>query len=178
MKKKIIICGVVIIALVCLLPFPQKIERTFFGINTFSGEPAEITLSMNYLRFLFLNDKMSGEITVTSEGKTTVYGSSMFYVGLWPLNNEDKTMHAFTGFYFNPETIMHDYGDGVLGSKVVGSEIANAYISRDFNKILLYHVPSEEAQDAEPKQYIGNIEGNKENETVGYFKGYTRSAKD
>jgi len=57
MKKKLIIGFVVVILLISLLPFPQNIERTYYGVNAENGEKVDIVLDMKYLRFLFLTNK-------------------------------------------------------------------------------------------------------------------------
>lgn len=57
MKKKLIISFIVVILLVSLLPFPQNIERTYYGVNAENGEKVDIVLDMKHFRFLFLKDK-------------------------------------------------------------------------------------------------------------------------
>ena len=49
MKKKLIIGFVVVILLISLLPFPQNIERTYYGVNAENGEKVDIVLDMKYL---------------------------------------------------------------------------------------------------------------------------------
>lgn len=163
MKKKIIISCIVIIVivvLISLLPYPQRIKRTFYGFNSFDNKKATISFDMTYYRYLFKRDTISGEVAVTCGEKTTVYTEKdLQYHGLWPLNNEDKTLHYFIGWYFNvdllPEPIL---------------ESVRLYLSKDFNKMVLYHEP----EDSEPKQYIGNIEQGKERETIQYFEEYIK----
>ena len=151
MKRKLIICAIVIVFILVLLPLPQKVERKFFGENISNGEKISIAIDLNYLRFLLLPDKMYGEITVTSGNKSTVFGEHLSYAGRYPTNNEDKTIHAFTGFRYDADenTIMS----------------AGIFLSRDFDKILV--------RDDET-EYIGNVAENKEEETAAYFVGYTR----
>ncbi len=164
MRKKIIISCVVIIvlaALIVLLPYPQRIKRTFYGVNSFDGEKANISFDMTYYRYLFKRDTISGKVTVTCGEKTTVYKENdlQYITDAWPLNNEDETLHFFIGWYFNadllPEPIL---------------ESVRLYLSKDFNKMVLYHEP----EDSEPKQYIGNIEQGKEQETIQYFEEYIK----
>jgi len=159
MKKKIIISAIIIILLIAFLPFPQKIERTYYGYDTFSGDSIEVTLDMKYLRFLLLKDKMSGEIRVTNGDEVTVYSHGLSYVGMWPLIKENEDMHVFTGWYFNS-----------YGGKTLDSDIAIVYISKDFTKMTIYHVP--ENKDYKTKQYVCNIEDNKLEETIEYFGGF------
>ena len=141
--------------------YPQRIKRTFYGVNSFDGEKANISLDMTYYRYLFKRDTISGEIAVTCGEKTTVYKENdlQYITDAWPLNNEDKTLHFFVGWYFNvdllPEPIL---------------ESVRLYLSKDFNKMVLYHEP----QDSEPKQYIGNVEQGKEQETIRYFGEYIK----
>lgn len=151
MKRKWIICAIVIVFILVLLPFPQKVERKFFGENISNDEKISIAIDLSYLRFLLLPDKMYGEITVTSGNKSTVFGEHLSYVGRYPTNNEEKTMHAFTGFRYDADA-----------NKMIS---AGVYLSRDFDKILV--------RDDET-EYIGNVAENKEEETAAYFAGYTR----
>lgn len=53
MKKKLVIGAIVIILLISLFPYPQKIDRTYYGVNTGNGETIDISVNMKYLRFLF-----------------------------------------------------------------------------------------------------------------------------
>lgn len=175
MKKRIIsfcIVVAVLLGLIALLPYPQRIERTFYGINSFNGEKANISFDMTFLRFLFKRDRMCGEVTVTCGGKKTLYTENdLQYIGYWPLDNEDKTLHYLGGFYWNTDIVT--YND--KGEKDIGDfESIRAYLSKDFSKIVIYHEPSEKAEDTEPKQYIGNIEENKEEETKQYFGRYIK----
>ena len=173
MKKKIISFCVVIVALcglIALVPYPQKIERTFYSVNSFNGEKATISFDMTYLRYLFRRDRFDGEVTVTCGDKITVYTENdLQYIGYWPLDNKDEHLHYLGGFYYNTDIVT--YND--KGEKDIGDfESIRAYLSKDFSKIVLYHEPSEKAEDTEPKQYIGNVEENKEQETIQYFGRY------
>ena len=153
MKKKIMICVIVVLALIALVPIPQNINRTFYGVETYTGENVNIIIDMNYLRFLLLEDKMYGEITVESKNELTVYGEHMSHQGMFPTNNDDKTMHCFAGFRYDIEK------DSMLPVVI--------YLSRDFDKILI----SDRAVGI-TKQYIGHIEENKAEEVLEYFVGY------
>lgn len=153
MKKKIIICAVIISTIIALVPIPKNINQTFYGVETYTGENVNITIDMNYLRFLLLEDKMHGEITVTSKNELTVYGEHMSYQGLFPTNNDDKTMHFLAGFRYDIEK------DTMLPVVI--------YLSRDFDKILI----SDRAVGI-TKQYIGHIAKNKTDEVLEYFVGY------
>ncbi len=170
MKKRWIIGFIVVILLISLLPFPQKVERTYYGVNIENGEKVDIALDMKYLRYLFKRDKMRGKITVTCEDKTTLYTEHVLqYFGYLPVDNEDETFHYFWGFYWNTDIIKYDeQGEIVIGE----FEDVKAYLSKDYNKILLCHEPSENAEDPELKQYIGNAENNKQQETTQYFGKY------
>ena len=102
MKKKLIIWGVVIIFLISLLPFPQRIEKTFYGIDTIGGQKADIELGMTYLRFLFLKDKVYGTIDVKTETEAFAYGENLYYIGRTPsVNNANDKAYDFTGWYYN-----------------------------------------------------------------------------
>ena len=58
MKKKLLVWGIVVILLVSLVPIPQSIDRTFYGVDTLNGKDVDISLDVTYLRFLFLKDKI------------------------------------------------------------------------------------------------------------------------
>ena len=172
MKKKLIICAIIMASCISLLPFPQNIEQTFHGMNTSNGEKARIRMDMKYLHFLIFKDKIYGEITVTTEKESIVYGKHLSYTGLYPTNNEDKTMFAFNGVYLNGDTYMRDYGNGLLGTDIVGFEPIRVFLSRDFSKIVVYHSANGKTEKKATKQYIGNVEENKEEETLEYFIGF------
>ena len=153
MKKKIVKYIVIIALFLALVPFPQKIKCEYYGTDVLSNKNASITVDMIYLRFLLLKDKLSGEIVVTSENETVVYGEHMNYSGLCPTNNADKTMHAIHGFRYD-----------LIDNQMMPVSV---YLSRDFNRIAI--------TDREPgvtKQYIGNIKQNKIEETVEFFSGF------
>lgn len=162
MKKKAIISAIIIILiLISVLPLPQKIEKTYYGYDTISGEPVDVSLNMKHLRFLLFKDKMSGEIRVTNGDEVTVYGQHLWYQGLWPLTNEDESCHFLTGWYIKSY-------DG----KTLDSDMLNACISKDFNQMTIYHLPA--GADRKTKQYICNVKDNKLDETMAYFGGYIR----
>lgn len=171
MKRIIIVGCIVLIVLISLLPFPQKIERTFYGVNTSNGEKATINLNIKYLRFLFLKDNIYGKITVTSENETITYGKHLQYSGLCPSNNENE-FHAFSGWYLNNDTYTRDYGNGISGTDIVGFEPTIVYLSRDFDKILLLHNTNGKTETHKAKRYIGNVSENQEDETAKYFTGF------
>lgn len=173
MKKKIIAFFTVILSLfviTALIPYPQRIKRTYFAVNSFGGEEATITSDITYLRFLFRKNRMVGDITVTSKGETTRYTENeLQYIGLYPLDNEDENLHFLLGFYWNTDIVTHnDIGETESGD----FEFVRAYLSKDFNKIVLYHTPGDKSKNTEPKQYIGNVGKNKYRETFEYFGEY------
>lgn len=173
--KKFLIPALIVILLLLLVPFPKHVETSYFALDSFSGEKATITLDMTYYRFLVLKDKMTGTISVTTPQGTTVYGEHLNYSGLWPSNNEDKTMHALNGVYFNETSYMHDYGDGVLGSRLVGFEPVRVFLSPDFTKILLSHQGNERPESTKTKEYIGHQEEGKTDVAATYFIGFTEN---
>ena len=121
MKKKLIISFVAVILLISLLPFPQNIERTYYGINTENDENVDITLDMKYLRFLFLNDRMYGTITVKNETQTFTYGEHLHYTGLsHSKNTADDYTHDFSGWYYNEDMYMKKYENGAVSKMPIG----------------------------------------------------------
>ena len=98
MKKKLIIGVIAGILLISLLPFPQKVNRTFYGVNTQNGEMVDITLEMKYLRFLFLKDKLYGTITVDTKTKLFSYGEHLYYTGRTSINQEKDLAYNFSGW--------------------------------------------------------------------------------
>lgn len=159
MKRKVIILVIAVVLLLVLLPFPQRVEQTYYGVNTASGEKVSISANMHYFRFLILKDKLRGKVTVTQGNQSVIYGEHLHYQGLWPSNNEDKTFHALVGWR---------YADETKEGKPIGFEPAHIYLSRDFSKVLIG-----ETRDDGKSQYVGNTEENRTEETLVYFVGYT-----
>lgn len=175
MQKRIMLCCIIFVILlgfIALLPYPQSIERKFYGLNSMNGEKANISFDMTYFRYLLRKDKMLGEVRVTCGEKTTVYTEKdLQYIGDWPLDHEDETLHYFSGFYWNADIVTYNE----RGEKDIGDfESIFAYLSKDFTKFVLYHEPSERSDDTAPKQYVGNIEENKVQETIAYFGRYIK----
>ncbi len=172
MKKKLIIGFVVLILLISLLPFPQNIERTYYGINTENGEKVDIALDMKYLRFLFLNDKMYVTITVKTETETFVYGDHLNYQGQTFIHQEKDTVHDFSGWYNNHIMYMKEYENGAISKMPVGSEPLLVHISSDFDKILILHNTKGVIETQEDSRYIGSVEQNQLEHTKEYFSGF------
>ena len=180
MKKKLIIGFVVVILLISLLPFPQNIERTYYGVNAENGEKVDIVLDMKYLRFLFLKDKMSGTITVKTDKETFTYGEYLNYTGLsHSKNNDEDYTHDFSGWYYNENMYMKKYENGTVSKMPIGFESLLVHISSDFNKILILHniTTNGEIVGREDRRYIGSVEQNNLEETKEYFSGYYGWAK-
>lgn len=172
-KKKLIIGIVVVILLISLLPFPQHIERTYYGVNTGNGEKVDIALDMKYLRYLFLNDKIYGTITVKTETETLTYGEYLHYSGQTPsVNNANDRAHDFSGWYYNENIYMKEYENGAVSEMPVGFEPLLVHISSDFNNILILHKTSGKIETQEDRRYIGSIEQNQLEDTKEYFSGY------
>ena len=185
MKRTKTIISVIIIlcAFICLLPIPQKIDRDYYSVDIFSNKKAIVSVDITYLNFLFLKDKMRGEIQVFDDGEIYTYQTDkLFYQGRWPSNNKDGFLHHFSGFYYNPTTYWGKSG-GIEGSHTIGYEITHAHISPDFNKIVMYHREDDELkggqtrkdvglQEAKTRQYVGNTEKGREQETIKYFEGF------
>lgn len=173
MKKNLIIGFVVVILLISLLPFPQNIERTYYGVNTENGEKVDIVLDMKYLRFLFLKDKISGKITVKTETETFTYGEHLHYTGQsHSENNAGDYAHDFNGWYYNDTMYMKKYENGTVSKAPIGFEGLLVHISSDFGKILIFHNAHGEIKIREDSRYIGSVEQNQLEETKEYFSGY------
>lgn len=173
MKKKLIIGFVVVILLISLLPFPQKVVRTFYGVNTENGEKVGITLDMKYLRFLLFNDKMYGTITVKTETETFSYGEHLHYLGQsHSPNNAGDYSHDFSGWYYNETIYMKEDKFGTVSKSPVGFEGLLVHMSSDFDKILILHNASGVIETQEKGRYIGSVEQSQLEETKQYFSGY------
>lgn len=178
MKKKLLIGFAVVILLISLLPFPQSMERTYYGINTENGEKVDIALDMKYLRFLFLKDKMYGTITVKTGEETFTYGEHLHYIGQsHSKNNAGDYAHDFNGWYYNENMYMKKYEDGTVSKMPIGFEGLLVHISSDFDKILIFHNTtfhnaSGEIESREDSRYIGSVKQNQLEDTKEYFSGY------
>ncbi len=173
MKKKLIIVFVVVILLISLLPFPQNIVRTYYGVNTENGKKVDIALDMKYLRFLLLKDKMSGTITVKTETETFTYGEHLHYTGQsHSENNAGDYAHNFNGWYYNDMMYMKKYENGTASKMPIGFEGLLVHISSGFDKILIFHNANEEIGTREDSRYIGSAEQNQLEEAKEYFAGY------
>lgn len=174
MKKKLFIFAGILILCVLLLPLPEKIEKTYNGVNINTGENVKINAEMRYLKFLVLKNKLYGKITLETEDEKLELGDDLAYTGLTPANNEDKTVHMLTGWHFNPNTYVKDEGKDTQCTEVEGFEAAIVYLSRDFNKILVYHQPKKNGE-TEPRYYtVGDAENDNTEETKTYFAGFYR----
>ncbi len=178
MKKKLILGFVAVILLISLLPFPQNIEKTYYGVNTENGEKVNIALDMKYLRFLFFSDKMYGTITVKTKAETFTYGEHLHYTGQTPsVNNANDRAHDFSGWYYNENMYMKEYENGTVSKMPIGFEGLLVHISSNFDKILIFHNTNlhnadEKIGTRENSRYIGNVEQNKLEHTKEYFLGY------
>lgn len=173
MKKKLIIGFAVVILLISLLPFPQNIERTYYGVNTENGEKIDIFLDMKYLKFLFLKDNISGTITVKTEKETFNYGEHLHYLGQTPsVNNANDRAHDFSGWYYNETMYMKKYENGTVSKAPVGFEPLLVHISSDFTKILILHNTSGEVENQKDSRYIGSVKLNQLENAKEYFSGY------
>lgn len=168
MKKKLIVGFVVVIVVIFLisfLPFPQHIERTYYGVNTENGEQVDIALDMKYLRFLFLKDKISGTITVETETETFSYGERLDYTGQTSVLREEDPGHHFLGWYRNDTVDPGENENPVWEAYMV-------HISSDFDKILILHHASGDIEAEEDSRYIGSVEQSQLEDTKKYFSGY------
>ncbi len=171
MKKKLLIGIVAVILLIFLLPFPQIINRTFYGVNTENGEQVTITFAMKYLRFLLFDDKMYGTITVQTDTQTLTYGEHLYYHGRFP-HNADDSMHNIGGWYYNETMYMKEYPDGTISPMPVGFEGLDIHVSTDFTNILILHNVGAVTEIAEKNRYIGSIKPSGLEEAKQYFSGY------
>lgn len=180
--KKIITWGIIIILLVSLLPIPQSIDRTFYGVNTTNGESVDISLDMTYLRFLFLKDKMYGTIDVKTKEETFTYGENLNYIGQTPsVNNAGDKAHNLSGWYYNDTMYMREYEKGIVSPSPIGMEAVSVHLSSDFSKILIFHRegqkiyahnPNEETEKREKRRFVGCTDKNQLENAKKYFIGY------
>ena len=132
-----------------------------------------MTFDMKYLRFLFLNDKLYGTITVRTETETFSYGEYLHYSGQSSsVNNANDYAHDFFGRYYNDTMYIREYVNGVVSPSPIGMEPLLVHISSDFNKILILHNVSGEIENQEDARYIGSVNQNQLEEAKQYFTGY------
>lgn len=167
MKKRILIICIIIAVLLgfaVITPYPEKIEKTYYGTETYSGEKATISVDMTYMQYLLRRDKIYGEVTVVCGDKTICYQKDFFqYIGFWPLDEDPEAIHYFIGWYWDTDMIRAGRIDSI-----------RAYISKDLSRIMIYHHADENQEDSSPKQYIGNIEEGRNEETKEYFGPYAK----
>lgn len=176
MKKKVkimVFVTVIICAIICLVPIPQKHERHFYATDIFSNEEAEIYVNMTHLRFLLLEDKMLGRIRVVNEELDYTYQSDdlgyLTYWGEYPSNNEDEFFHAFGILHYN----ITDYWDTSIGGiKHIGWEMGHSYINPEFDKIILYFAQDEKSENSQTWQWIGSTDKDDKTDLIDYFRGY------
>ena len=159
MKRKRNICISIVLLLVLailFIPIPKKIEQKLYATETQSGEQATLSIDLTFLRFLILEDKMFGNISFENGKQNFVFdcGLSKSNYSVYPTNNEDKEMHVVNGFWYDEHNYTHN---GCI-----------AYISIDFDKAMFTFNDSY----GNNREYIANIEKNKEVETCNYFKGF------
>ncbi len=172
MKKKLII-GVMIILFLCsFIPIPQKINKTFYGVNTQNNEEVNISIKMKYLKFLFLNDKLSGTITVDTDDGSFTYGDFLHYTSYTSMNDDKDMIHNFSGWYYNDTMYMREYENGVISQAPVGMEPVLVHINSSFDKILVLHNANEEILGQGRSRYIGSSDKSQLEETKEYFIGF------
>lgn len=159
MKKKRNICisiALLLVLAILFIPIPKKVEKTLYATATQSGEQATIDMNLTFLRFLVLEDKMIGNISFESDKQSLVFGErlSKWFYSVYHTNNEDKKMHALNGFWY-------DEINNTQNSYAV-------YIGVDFDKAVLKISDG----NGNKKEYIANIDKNKDIETCNYFKGF------
>lgn len=148
----------------------KKGYKDYHAIDTISNSTATISINMTYYNFLLFKDMIKGSILLEDGNKIYTYEpDSLFYVGMWPSNNQDKFFYAFNGFYFNTDTFQNSTNGE---AEPLGTEFIQSYISPDFNKILVYHKGNTKLENQEDRQYVGCVENNKFEETIEYFSGY------
>ncbi len=158
MKKRniYIVIGVILVLAILFIPIPKKVEQRLYATDTQSGEQAIIDIDLTYLRFLILENKMIGSISLQSDNQSIVFENPWAY-SVYPTNNEDEKMHTINGFWYD---------------KINHSQIGYiTYIGVNFDKMVL-KMPLGENDKGE---YIANIEKGKETETYNYFKGFVDS---
>lgn len=170
MKKRLFIT-VFIIAAVLLLPIPEKINKELCGLETVSGEAADISLDICRLKFLVLEDKLKMTITVKTKDEIYTYGKHLNYTGKQLLENGDE-IYCFSGWFYNESLYLREYEDGTVSNAQVGFEPLVAYLSSDFGKIVIRHSKDKEIIGQETCRYIGAEDENKLKETEEYFNGF------
>lgn len=171
--KKITAIAIILVLLLCLLPLPQRISKTFCGVNTLNNESVDISLDMNYLRFLLLKDELYGKVTVQTASEAFVC-DELHYNGQFPsVSQAGSSTHDFSGWYFNDTMYMRKEEDGEAIPSPVGFESLILHVSSDFDKILILHnAKSDNGENQTKNRYIGGIDEEHIDDAVKYFSGY------
>lgn len=79
MKRKllpILLAAAIVMLLLCFLPFPQKVSRTFQGVSIPYGAeddqtPCTVSLEGTWKRYLFKEDEYSGVFALSTDDRTS-----------------------------------------------------------------------------------------------------------
>ncbi len=169
MKKLKIILGIFVLlcVLVCTLPITERAVTSFEGTEIFSGSPVKISINMKYSKYLFKKDKLDGTIEINDGVKPLIFNADRRYYAGKTLGNDNRDdVHYFFGFHFNSDMVTSPSGE----PEVIGGELVCAYISEEFDKILMVY----QTYDGKVKQYIGSSGNESREDLMSYFEGLVR----
>ncbi len=170
--KKVVIIGIAVILLAVVIwfaPYTQSLESTFYGVDTASGEPVEVTLGLKRTRYLLMDDQLQAEITATC-GDLEISDKQLQYIGPWPLGNKGEEVYYFIGWYLNLDVRYGDFSEKITSEL----EPIDVYLSKDFSKIALCYRPSEHANDTTLRQFVASTDRDRIQETITYFGDYAQ----
>ncbi len=163
MKKKwiIVVAAILLVAaLVCLAPWPRSLDRDFYAYDIESDERVVVSADITYYNFLFLEDKISGEIKLYRGGDVIALEDTknlpFFYRRPSPTDDPDDYFHCVHTSYYDAEM------NGLANAQV--------YFSQDFKKVIFQHWSQNSAKTFET-YYVGSVdEETTEDELVEYFR--------
>lgn len=88
MKRKllsILLAAAVLVLLLCFLPFPQKVSKTFQGVSIPYGmedeqTPCTVSLEGTWKRYLFKEDEYSGVFAISTDARTSADAAELTQV--------------------------------------------------------------------------------------------------
>ena len=153
-KKKWIIGAAIVLALVCLLPLPRRIEKSYYAQETNSGAQATISLKINLLDFLLLDDIAYGErVFVQLLNREIIFDRHDIYdYDFRPPSTGEPSMHRLYAFRIVP---IYE-GTGTF---------SRIFASPDFSMFLL--------QEGD-LQFAGHVQEGKFQDVLNFFEFYIK----
>ena len=95
MFKKILIALIVVVLVLATVPLPRHVSTT---LQNPDDETSIVLLDLWGLRYLLLDDKFIGTVSVATPFSSTRYGEHMNYIGLTPEGIWNEQVHLFKGY--------------------------------------------------------------------------------